>query len=45
MYRYGKREEAAQLAQRLFATGQVLSLNGPAEFVDGRFCYQLKLKP
>lgn len=37
LYKFGKREEAAAVAQKLFAAGQVLSLNGPAEFVDGRF--------
>lgn len=41
-WKLGKREEACQVAQKVFATGQVVSLNGPAEFVDGRFCYQLK---
>lgn len=41
-WKLGKREEACQVAQKVFATGQILSLNGPAELVDGRFCYQLK---
>ena len=41
-WRLGRRDEASQVAQKVFSTGQVLSLNGPAEFVDGRFCYQLK---